>query len=183
MFSWVTTESQQWNESAALTDIFFMLWNIVLTQKITSLRNLTHLPLNPTPLTKCSPSCSYSYFPRELTSQSGKIPSRCSTEKPPPPTWKRLIFHLILCLRHTEQNRTESNAVLWLVPKLNENNTILGFNVSDVFCLSLMRNTKRLTKGRLACVYSWVKETRWAARLLHVESQPHVSEFKNGLWS
>lgn len=45
--------------------------------------------------------------------------------------------------------------------------------VSDVSCLSLI--TKRLTKGRMACVCSGVKETCWAVRLLREESPSQLS--------
>lgn len=72
----------------------------------------------------------------------------------------------------------------WCHGRRKHHNTWRGFAVSEsVLSLSLIRNTKRLTKGRLACVYSGVRKACWAACLLREESQPHVCEHKDALWT
>lgn len=52
-----------------------------------------------------------------------------------------------------------------------------------ILLMSFICHTKWLTKERLGCVYSMVKKTCWDASPLHVESQLHVSQYKNELWS
>lgn len=115
----------------------------------------------------------------------GKISSQRPTDKTVPPTWKFFVCMSLIYSDVIENNRIEENQPLcygWYWSCIKTTHYLACLLVSDVFCLSLIRNTKRLTKGRLACVYSGIKDSCWAARLLHVESQPHVSQYEDELW-